>query len=86
VRACGHPTGPDLTDTALDQHTGLALLEKMLQFIRDLDTLVLHSRDQLARNLDNRRNLVKWMRTKVAPLELLKEQLVNKQNRGQNSK
>ena len=31
------------------------------------------------------RSLVKSIRTKVVPLELFKEQLVNKQNRGQNS-
>lgn len=42
-------------------------------FIRGWDTLVSHSRDRLARNLDDLRILVKRMTTKVAHIELLKE-------------
>ena len=46
--------------------------------IRDSD-VALHIGDRFARNLNGLRILVEWMRTKVAPLELFKEHLFNKQ-------
>ena len=48
-------------------------LEELLRFIRDGDTLGVHSMDRLARNLDDLRSLVQKLTRKGVRIEFLKE-------------
>lgn len=64
------------TEKASGKDIGRPQLEELLRFIRDGDTLVVHSMDRLARNLDDLRSLVKRLTTKGVRIEFLKEQLV----------
>ena len=50
-------------------------LQEMIQFSRKGDTIVIHSMDRLARNLDDLRNLVKTLTTKGISVEFVKEHL-----------
>jgi len=52
------------TDSASGRSTVRRQLEAMLAFVRDGDTVLVHSMDRLARNLDDLRALV---RTLTAP-------------------
>lgn len=51
-------------------------LEKLLAFIRDGDTVVVHSMDRLARNLGDLRRLVKSLTTRGVAVEFVKEHLI----------
>jgi DNA invertase Pin-like site-specific DNA recombinase len=51
-------------------------LEAMLAFVRDGDTVVVHSMDRLARNLDDLRRLVKALTKRGVEIEFVKESLV----------
>ncbi len=51
-------------------------LTKLLRFARDRDTVVVHSMDRLARNLDDLRALVQRLIRKGVRVEFLKESLV----------
>jgi DNA invertase Pin-like site-specific DNA recombinase len=51
-------------------------LEELLGFIRDGDTLLVHSMDRLARNMDDLRSLVQRLTKKGVRVEFLKEHLV----------
>ena len=51
-------------------------LEKLLAFIRDGDTVVVHSMDRLARNLGDLRRLVKSLTTRGVAVEFVKEHLL----------
>jgi len=46
------------TDTVSGKDTRRPQLEALLTFVRDGDTVVIHSMDRLARNLDDLRRLV----------------------------
>ena len=63
------------TDQASGKDTARPQLEEMLGFVRDGDTVVVHSMDRLARNLDDLRQLVKTMTSKGVQVEFVKEQL-----------
>jgi DNA invertase Pin-like site-specific DNA recombinase len=51
-------------------------LTELLWFARDGDTVVVHSRDRLARNLDDLRSLVQTLTRKGVRVEFVKESLV----------
>jgi DNA invertase Pin-like site-specific DNA recombinase len=50
-------------------------LESLLSFVREGDTVVVHSMDRLARNLDDLRRLVQDMTRRGVRIEFLKENL-----------
>ena len=50
-------------------------LEQLLEFVRDGDTVVVHSMDRLARNLDDLRRLVKTLTGRGVRVEFVKEHL-----------
>jgi DNA invertase Pin-like site-specific DNA recombinase len=64
------------TDKASGKDTRRPQLEELLRFLRDGDTLVVHSMDRLARNLDDLRSLVQKFTQKGVRIEFHKEQLV----------
>ena len=64
------------TDKASGKDVRRPQLEELLRFIRDGDTLVVHSMDRLARNLDDLRSLVQVLTRKGVRVEFVKEQLV----------
>ena len=51
-------------------------LEALLSFVREGDTVVVHSMDRLARNLDDLRRLVQKLTQRGVRIEFLKEGLV----------
>jgi DNA invertase Pin-like site-specific DNA recombinase len=64
------------TDKASGKDIKRPQLEELLRFIRDGDTLLVHSMDRLARNLDDLRSLVQRLTKKGVRVEFLKEHLV----------
>lgn len=65
-----------ISDKVSGRDTKRPLLEELLRFIRDGDTLLVHSMDRLARNLDDVRSLVQRLAKKGVRVEFLKEHLV----------
>lgn len=63
------------TDYASGKDTERPQLEALLSFIREGDTLVVHSMDRLARNLDDLRRLVQGLTRRGVKVEFLKENL-----------
>ena len=53
-------------------------LEKLLEYVRDGDEVVVHSMDRLARNLDDLRNIVKSLTSRDVSLRFIKENLTFK--------
>jgi len=53
-----------------------ALLECLKNFIREGDTLIVHSMDRLARNLDDLRKIVKDLTSKKIKVQFVKENLI----------
>lgn len=64
------------TDKASGRDTARPELTELLRFVRDGDTVVVHSMDRLARNLDDLRALVQGLTRRGVRVEFLKEQLV----------
>jgi DNA invertase Pin-like site-specific DNA recombinase len=64
------------TDKASGRDTARPALIELLRFVRDGDTVVVHSMDRLARNLDDLRSLVKGLTLRGVRVEFLKERLV----------
>lgn len=64
------------TDKASGKDVSRPQLELLLSFIRDGDTLVCHSMDRLARNLDDLRKLVLDLTSKGVHVQFIKESLV----------
>ncbi|MFU8797814.1 MAG: recombinase family protein [Gammaproteobacteria bacterium] len=64
------------TDHASGKDTKRPQLEALLSFIREGDTLVVHSMDRLARNLDDLRQLVHTLTEKGIKVEFIKESLI----------
>lgn len=62
-------------DKASGKDTKRPELDELVRFIRDGDTLVVHSMDRLARNLDDLRSLVQQLTRKGVRIEFLKENL-----------
>jgi DNA invertase Pin-like site-specific DNA recombinase len=64
------------TDKASGKDVSRPQLELLLSFIRDGDTLVCHSMDRLARNLDDLRKLVIDLTGRGVHVQFIKESLV----------
>jgi DNA invertase Pin-like site-specific DNA recombinase len=63
------------TDYASGKHTERPQLAAALSFLREGDTLVVHSMDRLARNLDDLRRLVQGLTRRGVRIEFIKERL-----------
>ena len=63
------------TDKASGKDTARPKLDEMIAFVREGDTVIAHSMDRLARNLDDLRRLVKTLTGKGVRVEFLKESL-----------
>jgi DNA invertase Pin-like site-specific DNA recombinase len=64
------------TDKASGRDVARPQLTELLRFVRDGDTVVVHSLDRLARNLDDLRRLVGELTGRGVRVEFVKEQLV----------
>ena len=63
------------TDHASGKDTKRPQLEELLSFVRSGDTVVVHSMDRLARNLDDLRRIVQTLTGKGVRIEFVKENL-----------
>jgi DNA invertase Pin-like site-specific DNA recombinase len=63
------------TDKASGKDTQRPELEALLAFVRDNDTVVVHSMDRLARNLDDLRRIVQGLTKRGVRIEFVKENL-----------
>ena len=63
------------TDKASGKDTQRPELDALLSFVRDGDTVVVHSMDRLARNLDDLRRLVQKLTKRGVRIEFAKENL-----------
>ena len=63
------------TDKASGKDTQRPELERLLAFVREGDTVVVHSMDRLARNLDDLRRLVQKLTQREVRIEFVKENL-----------
>lgn len=61
------------TDKASGKDTERPALEELLSFVREGDTVVVHSMDRLARNLDDLRRLVQQLTKRGVRIEFVKE-------------
>ena len=68
------------TDKCSGKDTNRPQLAEMLKFIRDGDTLFVHSMDRLARNLDDLRKLVDKITDRNITMQFIKENLVFSKN------
>ena len=72
--------GLELDRTFVDHASGKddkrPQLEELLNFVRSGDTVVIHSMDRLARNLDDLRRIVQTLTGKGVRIEFVKENLV----------
>ena len=64
------------TDRASGKDAKRPELEAMLKHVRKCDTVVIHSMDRLARNLDDLRRIVKGLTDREVRVEFVKEGLV----------
>ncbi len=63
------------TDRASGKDTRRPELERLLTFVREGDTVVVHSMDRLARNLDDLRQLVQKLTKRGVSITFIKESL-----------
>lgn len=63
------------TDKVSGKDTNRPKLQELLEFARDGDTVVVHSMDRLARNLDDLRRLVRLLTQKGVAVEFIHEHL-----------
>lgn len=63
------------TDRASGKDTARPKLDELIAFVRDGDTVIVHSMDRLARNLDDLRRLVRTLTGKGVRIEFVKESL-----------
>lgn len=63
------------TDKASGKNTERPQLEGLLTFVREGDTIVVHSMDRLARNLDDLRRIVQTLTARGVRIEFVKENL-----------
>ena len=72
--------GISLNKKFIDKASGKSIerpqLEAMLDYVRDGDTVIVHSMDRFARNLDDLRKLVKLLTEQQVRVEFVKEGLV----------
>jgi DNA invertase Pin-like site-specific DNA recombinase len=71
----GVDVGKVFTDKASGKDTQRPELERMLAFVREGDTVVVHSMDRLARNLDDLRRIVQGLTQRGIRMEFVKEGL-----------
>jgi DNA invertase Pin-like site-specific DNA recombinase len=71
----GVPLDRTFTDHASGKDTQRPQLEALLSFVREGDTVVAHSMDRLARNLDDLRRLVRGLTERGVRVEFIKEGL-----------
>ncbi|MCL4478224.1 MAG: recombinase family protein [Deltaproteobacteria bacterium] len=64
------------TDKASGKDTKRPQLDALLSFVREGDTVVVHSMDRLARNLDDLRRLVQKLTKSGVRIEFIKENLI----------
>ena len=64
------------TDKASGKDTQRPQLDALLGFVREGDTVVVHSMDRLARNLDDLRRLVQGLTQRGVRIEFVKEHLI----------
>ena len=69
------PVDKLFTDKASGKDTRRPELERLLAFVREGDTVVVHSMDRLARNLDDLRRLVQSLTHRGVRIEFVKEHL-----------
>ena len=69
------PVDKLFTDKASGKDTRRPELERLLAFVREGDTVVVHSMDRLARNLDDLRRLVQGLTQRGVRIEFVKESL-----------
>ncbi len=67
--------GKVFTDKASGKDTQRPELDSLLAFVREGDTVVVHSMDRLARNLDDLRRLVQKLTKRGVRIEFVKESL-----------
>jgi DNA invertase Pin-like site-specific DNA recombinase len=67
--------GKVFTDKASGKDIQRPQLEELLAFVREGDTVVVHSMDRLARNLDDLRRLVQGLTQRGVHIEFVKEGL-----------
>jgi DNA invertase Pin-like site-specific DNA recombinase len=63
------------TDKASGKDVNRPQLEALLDFVREGDTVIVHSMDRLARNLDDLRKIVRTLTKKGVCIEFVKESL-----------
>ena len=71
----GLPVDRVFTDRASGKDTRRPALEDLMGYAREGDTLVVHSMDRLARNLDDLRQIVQTLTRKGVAIEFVKEHL-----------
>jgi DNA invertase Pin-like site-specific DNA recombinase len=71
----GVPVDRTFTDKASGKDVKRPELERLLAFVREGDTVVVHSMDRLARNLDDLRRLVQELTRRGVQIEFVKERL-----------
>ena len=63
------------TDTAPGKDVARPQLAAMLSFVRDGDTVIVHSTDRLARNLEDLRRIVRELTARGVAVQFVREQL-----------
>ena len=63
------------TEKASGKDVSRPQLDELIRFVRDGDTVVVHSMDRLARNLDDLRRIVRTLTNKGVSVEFVKEHL-----------
>ncbi len=63
------------TDKVSGKDTDRPKLQEMLEFVREGDTVIVHSMDRLARNLDDLRRMVQLLTRKGVSVEFMHEHL-----------
>ncbi len=71
----GHPVDKIFTDKASGKDQHRPRLKELLNYAREGDTVVVHSMDRLARNLDDLRSLVFSLTQRGIKVQLVKESL-----------
>ena len=71
----GIPVERVFADKISGKNTHRPKLDELLDYVREGDTLVVHSMDRLARNLDDLRHLVRTLTGRGVQVEFVKENL-----------
>ena len=71
----GTPVDRVFADKVSGKNTHRPKLDELLDYVRDGDTVVVHSMDRLARNLDDLRQLVRTLTDRGVQVEFVKENL-----------